>query len=263
MTDYPVIHNCNLSTREDETGRLVWQAVTMADAGKLDCHDRDEQRVLDCLETLEETLEEFAEDDSAEAGNTCRAAEEAVAKALRETRVWFLDAFAGERLDAPATVDAMERCDWIGYYPVIDADVRLTGEFVYADEEGRRHANYDNQAMINRADAVAAGWTIDGDGFATPPAGAIPQVEVIVGHRSSIAGARWCRPIGWSPRNRVEGADWSDEDGAWLTEEGEAAGIVVFTEDEEGEKVTVGLDDLRVASSGDCRVAGNVVVDFA
>ena len=88
-------------------------------------------------------------------------------------------------------------------------------------------------------------------------------ISVVVGHRSGIAGARWCRPIGWSPRNRIEGADWSDEDGAWLTEEGEAAGIVVFTEDEEGETVTVGLDDLRVASSGDCRVAGNVVVDFA
>ena len=96
-------------------------------------------------------------------------AEEAVAAALRRTRVWFLDAFAGERLDAPATVEAMERCEWQDYYPVIDADLRLTGEFAYADEENRRHANYDNQAMIDRAEAVAAGWTIDEDGFATPP----------------------------------------------------------------------------------------------
>lgn len=219
MTDYPVTHNCNLSAREDETGRLVWQAVKMADAGKLDRHDRDEQRVLDCLETLEETLEEFAEDDSAEAGNTCRAAEEAVAKSLRETRVWFLDAFAGERLDAPATVDAMERCDWIGYYPVIDADVLLTGEFVYADEEGRRHANYDNQAMINRAEAVAAGWTIDGDGFATPPEPVMVEVatscetirecvgledhdEACVAYRQAAidsiedSGLRWCNARG-------------------------------------------------------------------
>lgn len=168
-TEYPVTHNCNLSTREDETGRLVWQAVQMADSRRLDDYGRDESEVLDCLERLEETLAGYAEDDSAEAGNTCRAAEEAVAAALLRTRVWFLDAFAGERLDAPATVEAMERCEWQDYYPVIDADLRLTGEFAYADEENRRHANYDNQAMIDRAEAVAAGWTIDEDGFATPP----------------------------------------------------------------------------------------------
>ena len=91
-----------------------------------------------------------------------------------------------------------------------------------------------------------------------------PQVEVKVGHRASIAGARWCRPVGWSPRNRVEGADWCDEDGAWTTEDGEAAGIVVFGhDDEEGDTVTVGLDDLRVVSSGDCRVIGDVQIDFA
>lgn len=167
-TDYPVTRNCNLSTREDETGRLVWQAVQMADAGKLDQHDRDEQRVLDCLERLEETLSECAEDDSAEAGNTCRAAEEAVAAALRETRAWFLASFAGERIDAAATVEAMERCEWTGYYPVIDTDLRLTGEYAYADEENHRHANYGNQAMIDRAEAVEAGWAIDADGFATP-----------------------------------------------------------------------------------------------
>ena len=170
MSDYPVTHNCNLSTREDETGRLVWQAVTMADAGKLDSHDRDEQRVLDLLERLEEVLGDSAEDDSAEAGNTCRAAEEAVAKALRETRPWFLDAFAGERIDAAATVAACDLCEWQDYYPVIDADLRLTGEFAYADEEDGRHANYENEAMIDRQEALAAGWAIDEDGHATPPA---------------------------------------------------------------------------------------------
>ena len=79
--------------------------------------------------------------------------------------------------------------------------------------------------MISETEANACGWGRPHDGYAEPPASAMPQVEVVVGHRSGIAGARWCRPIGWSPRNSVEGADWSDEDGAWLTEEGEAAGI--------------------------------------
>jgi hypothetical protein len=89
------------------------------------------------------------------------------------------------------------------------------------------------------------------------------ELTVSVGHRSGIAGAHWCRPVGWSPRNRVEGADWSDEGGAWTTEDGEAAGIVVFGHDEEGDTVTVEVDDLRVASSGECRVIDEVYVDFA
>lgn len=89
-----------------------------------------------------------------------------------------------------------------------------------------------------------------------------PRLAVTVGHQSSIPGARWCRPVGWSPRNRFDGADWYDEDGAWTTEDGEEAGIVVFGDYDEGETVTVGLDDLRVAQSGDCRVIGEVQVDF-
>lgn len=169
-TEYPVTHNYNFATRDDDRGRLVWQAVRWADAGKFDIHDRDEQAVLECLGRLEDRLEEFSDDDSSEAGQTCRAAEEAVARALRETRVWFLDAFAGELIDAPAAIEANERCEWTGYYPVIDADRRLTGEFAYADQEDVRHANYDNKAMIDRRDAIDAGWTIDDEGFATPPA---------------------------------------------------------------------------------------------
>lgn len=109
---------------------------------------------------------------------------------------------------------------------------------------------------VEAAGIAASATTIN------PPASGV-EVEVIVGHRSSIAGARWCQPSGWSPRNRVEGADWSDGDGAWTTEEGEAAGIVIFGHDEEGETVTVSVDDLRVASSGECRVIGEVEIDFA
>lgn len=159
-TDYPVTHNCNLSTREDDRGQRVWQAVQMADAGKFDEHDRDERHLLDCLERLEEVLEEFAADDSAEAGNTCRAAEEAVAKALKVTRVWFLDAFKGERYDAPQTRDAVSLCEWQNIWPVIDRDGNLTGEY----SEGDDHLLVDNgEAMISVDEARAGGWKIDGD----------------------------------------------------------------------------------------------------
>ena len=90
------------------------------------------------------------------------------------------------------------------------------------------------------------------------------QVTVLVRHRCSIPNARWCRPVGWSPRNRIEDADWYDDDSAWLDDDGEAAGLVLFCDEEvsDGDTVTVGLDELRVASSGDCRVIGPVEVDF-
>jgi hypothetical protein len=170
-TDYPTIHNCNFSTREDETGRLVRQALDWADAGKLDQHDRGDRAVLDALESLEELLEGGAgERDDAANLSACTAAEEAVAARLVETRVWFLDAFAGERIDDPATVIAMERIDWTDYYPVIDGDREITGEFAYADSDDATMLNYDNEAMISRAEAEQYGWTInEDDGSAEPP----------------------------------------------------------------------------------------------
>jgi hypothetical protein len=89
------------------------------------------------------------------------------------------------------------------------------------------------------------------------------EVEVEVGHASSIPGARWCRPVGWSPRNAIDGADWIGEEGSWQDCDGDAAGIVIYGDQAEGDRVTVGLDDLRVASCGDCRVIGKVVIDCA
>jgi hypothetical protein len=87
-------------------------------------------------------------------------------------------------------------------------------------------------------------------------------LEVEVGHPASIPGARWCRPVGWSPQNVIDGAEWFDGDGSWQDENGDAAGIVIFDIGREGDRVTVGLNDLRVASCGDCRVVGEVIVDF-
>jgi len=162
MTDYPVTHNCNLSTREDDRGQRVWQAVQMADAGRFDADDRDEQHLLDCLDRLEEVLAEFATDESAEAKNSCRAAEEAVAGALTGTRVWFLDAFRGERYDAPQTRAAVELCGWEGIWPVIDREGNLTGEFSEGTM-GENELNVDDEAMIDADEARAGGWKIDAD----------------------------------------------------------------------------------------------------
>jgi hypothetical protein len=165
-TRYPVARNCKFSTREDDRGRLVWRAIEWADAGKFDANDRDEAAVLDALDELEETLAESAEQagpDNPDACEACHAAEEAVAARLVETRAWFLDAFNGSRLDDPDTVAALERVDWTDYYPVIDGDLRLTGEWVYADQENAEMLSYDNEAMISRDDAEAAGWKIDSD----------------------------------------------------------------------------------------------------
>lgn len=71
--------------------------------------------------------------------------------------------------------------------------------------------------------------------------------------------ANWCEPVGWSPASRIDGAEWLD--GAWVTADSEAAGLVVYGHrDDAGEEIEVGLDDLRVVRSGDCRVIGEVEV---
>jgi hypothetical protein len=146
---------------------------------------------------------------------------------------------------------------WDGAWPEIDRHGRLTGRIV-GDEAG--YLNVNDEAMISEAEAFAGGWGRPDDGYAEPPPAVRVEVEVEVGHASSIPGARWCRPIGWSPRNVIDGADWSDGDGAWQDEDGDAAGIVVYGDHAEGDQVAVALDDLRVVSCGDCRVVGEVEV---
>jgi hypothetical protein len=86
----------------------------------------------------------------------------------------------------------------------------------------------------------------------------ITTVTITLGHRSSIAGARWCTPAGWEPENQIEGAEYIN--GSWWGEENEEAGIVYFGEGEEGDEITVAVEDLRVASCGDCRVIGPVQI---
>lgn len=80
--------------------------------------------------------------------------------------------------------------------------------------------------------------------------------DITLGHKSSIPGARWCKPNGWEPQNQVEGAEFTD--GSWWGQQGEEAGLVCFVEGEEGELKCVTAEDLRVASCGDCRIVGKV-----
>lgn len=147
----------------------------------------------------------------------------------------------------------------VGNYPTVNWAMFEAAEHVRMLEKQSMRPNL-SEATWAAVEALARVQQV-----AAENAAAVVRVEVTVGHRSGIAGARWCLPVGWSPRNRVLGAGWSDEDGAWTTEGGEVAGLVVFTQDDEdeGETVTVGLDDLRVVSCGDCRVIGEVQVDFA
>lgn len=77
-------------------------------------------------------------------------------------------------------------------------------------------------------------------------------------HRSSIQGARWCKPVSWTPANEIKYAEFVD--GSWWSEHEEEAGLICFVDGEEGDHIEVSPEELRVASCGDCRVIGEVVV---
>lgn len=87
-------------------------------------------------------------------------------------------------------------------------------------------------------------------------------VTVRLLHNSSIPGARWCDPVGWEPANAIEGAELVD--GSWWNDDGEVAGLVWFGDRSEcgaSEVIEVRLEDLRVASCGNCRVIGEVLLE--
>ena len=91
--------------------------------------------------------------------------------------VWYSDpdsatpkllakANAGIHSQSQAWQQALDCCDWHGVWPVIDAEGLLTGEI---SEGGDDMSNVDDEAMIETAEAIATGWTVDEDGYATPP----------------------------------------------------------------------------------------------
>lgn len=76
MKNYPTIRNCGFSTRDDDRGRHVYEALAAADRGCEDCD------LIGALNDLEETLKLHAESTLAEDMDACDEAEEAVESAL-------------------------------------------------------------------------------------------------------------------------------------------------------------------------------------
>lgn len=81
-------------------------------------------------------------------------------------------------------------------------------------------------------------------------------VTVRLMHNTTLTRTRWCVPVGWEPTNNLTGAEFVD--GSWWDDQEEVAGLVCFAEGDEGDEIEVSLDDLRVASCGDCKVIGKV-----
>lgn len=84
-------------------------------------------------------------------------------------------------------------------------------------------------------------------------------VKVRLLHNSSIPSARWCEPIDWQPANEIAGAEPCD--GSWWSDDEQVAGLVWFGDRNAygaNEVIHADLDDIRVASCGDCRVIGEV-----
>lgn len=70
-----IINNCNYSSRDDEAGKAIMRAVKMS--GLSHCPSE----VIDSLDALEDVLSDYADDDSLEAVQACRDAEQAVVDA--------------------------------------------------------------------------------------------------------------------------------------------------------------------------------------
>jgi ClpP class serine protease len=81
MTTYPIIANCNFSSRDDEQGKAIHAARQAVEAGLTD-----DAGLIDALGDLEDTLAEYAESDSVTAVQDCRYHEAAVLTAWNVVR---------------------------------------------------------------------------------------------------------------------------------------------------------------------------------
>ena len=83
----------------------------------------------------------------------------------------FLDDYAYTSITADETAAAMDAVGWHGYFPVVDEDLDLTGDWRYADAgEPDYYLVPSVDAVIECGVAEANGWTIDAEeGTAEPP----------------------------------------------------------------------------------------------
>jgi hypothetical protein len=96
----------------------------------------------------------------------------------------FLDDYAYSSITADETAAAMEAIDWQGYYPVVDEDLDLTGEWRYADaEEPDYYLVPSVDAVIECGVAEANRWAIDDE--------------------SGTAGPRLFAPVPWPGPTRL------------------------------------------------------------
>ena len=81
----------------------------------------------------------------------------------------FLDDYAYTSITADETAAAMEAIDCQGYYPVVDEDLDLTGEWRYADANVDYYLVPSVDAVIECSVAEANGWAIDTEEWTAEP----------------------------------------------------------------------------------------------
>ena len=88
----------------------------------------------------------------------------------------FLEDYAYTSITADETAAAMEAIDWQGYYPVVDEDLDLTGDWRYADaEEPDCYLVPSVDAVIECGVAEANGWVIDAESGTAEPQPSTPM----------------------------------------------------------------------------------------
>lgn len=172
-TNWPIIRN-TIRPGEDAAWTAIGAAIDWLDregnmTGLTSGHDH----LLAALGRLEATLKErchwgMDSDDS----DACRAAEAEVVAAADACPEFVAGRLEGERFADDEVAVMLDRCDWSGWWPVIDGEMRLTGRIT---EGGPGFLNYDDEAMIDARDARDAGWRI-AEGRAEPAAPVVVEV---------------------------------------------------------------------------------------
>lgn len=172
-TTWPVIRN-TIRRNANDRWTAIWAVIDHLDRhGRMIGHTAAHGDLIEALDTLEQTIDRLCEPSMGPvAADECAAAEDAVVAAAEACPEVVCERLAGESFADEDVVAALDRCDFRGWWPVIDGDRRLTGEL---SEGGGQMLNVDDEAMIHASDARAAGWRID-----TEEGTAEPSEPVIV-----------------------------------------------------------------------------------